>query len=125
MVDFGSQKVKVLVVPADRTVPIRVKELAPDRFETELGGRPEVLMPVVLSAPPVDWMMFVSATARGGAPLNLRAQQLCAHLGASPGQSLPGTVLVVGRAPGQRIRGVPGIFAQLAALMGMQVRTVE
>jgi hypothetical protein len=123
--DLGSQRVTVLVVPADRSKPLQVKNLAPNRFEAELGGRPEAVLPIVLSAPPVDWMLFVAAGLSSGAPANTRAQLLCGHLGGAPGRTLPGTVLFTGRAPGPRVRGVPRIFDQYAALLGLHVRSIE
>ena len=124
--DLGSQRVAVLVVPADRNRPLQLKNLAPSAFEAELGGRPEAVLPIVASAPPVDWMLFVAAgRSVGSGPANSRAQLLCTHLGGAPGRTLPGTVLFTGRAPGQRVRGVPGIFSQLATLLGLQVRSTE
>lgn len=121
--ELSNQKLKVLVVPADRSVPIRLKSLAPSRFEVELGAPPEHVLPLA-SAPPVDWMLFVG---RGGPDTraNLRAQQLCAQLGGSPGMTLKGTVLFTGRTAGVRVRSVPGVFPQVARLLGMQVSAVE
>ncbi len=123
MLELSGEKLKVLVVPADRTVPVRLKSLAPNRFRSELGGRPQHVLPLN-AAPPVDWMLFV---ADGGADprANLRAQQLCTHLGGSPGMTLRGTVLFTGRTAGVRVRSVPGIFPQFARLLGMQVSAVE
>ena len=123
--EFGNRPVRVLLVPADRTQPLRSLTLAADRFEVELGGRPEPVLPNVSSAPPAEWMLFVAADARGRAPVNTRAQLLSSRLGGVPGRTLHGTVLFTGCAPGQRIRGVPGLFAQLATLLGLQVRSVE
>jgi hypothetical protein len=122
-VEHSDQKLTVLVVPADRSVPVRLRSLAPNRFEAELGGRPEHVLPLN-SAPPVDWMLFV-APAGPDPRANLRAQQLCTQLGGSPGMTLKGTVLFTGRTAGVRVRSVPGIFPQVARLLGMQVAAVE
>jgi hypothetical protein len=122
-VEHSDQKLTVLVVPADRSMPVRLRNLAPSRFEAELGGRPEHVLPLN-SAPPVDWTLFVAA-AGPDARANLRAQALCTHLGGSPGRTLKGTVLFTGRTAGVRVRNVPGIFPQVARLLGMQVSTVE
>jgi hypothetical protein len=122
-VELSNQKLKVLVVPADRSVPVRLRSLAPSRFDAELGGRPQHVLPLN-SAPPVDWMLFVAAD--GGDPrANLRAQLLCTHLGGSPGMTLKGAVVFTGRTAGVRVRSVPGIFPQVARLLGMQVSAVE